>query len=131
MASLCRKRITNGGESNYHIFINSVKGISKILQCSGLAADDVRIVCSQSKNSQSRNLSYLPKNFSISNTYDEVKPINFYTSTCFEGKSSGSALIEEGLIVYYYPYNLGSGGDGEFEAIIPYKELEGILYGRG
>jgi len=86
MASLCRKRITNGGESNYHIFINSVKGISKILQYSGLAAKDVRIVCSQSKNSQSRNLSYLPKNFSISNTYDEVKPINFYTSTCFEGQ---------------------------------------------
>ena len=45
----------------------------------------------------------------------------------FLKKSSGSALIEEGLIVYYYPYNLGSGGDGEFEAIIPYKELEGIL----
>ena len=86
MASLCRKRIANGGESNYHIFINSVKGISKILQYSGLAVKDVRIVCSQSKNSRSRNLSYLPKNFSISNTYDEVKPINFYTSTCFEGQ---------------------------------------------
>lgn len=41
--------------------------------------------------------------------------------------ANGCALIPEGLVVYFYPYNLGAGADGEYEAIIPYDELEGIL----
>lgn len=41
--------------------------------------------------------------------------------------ASGCALIREGLIIYFYPYNLASGADGACQAIIPYKELEGIL----
>ena len=44
--------------------------------------------------------------------------------------ASGCGLIEEGLILYYFPYNLGSGADGEYEAIVPYEELEGILKDR-
>ena len=43
------------------------------------------------------------------------------------GESDGCALLPEGLVIYYYPYNLGSGAEGEFEAVIPYDELEGIL----
>lgn len=40
---------------------------------------------------------------------------------------SGCGLMEEGLIIYFYPYNLGSGADGEHEAVIPYGELAGLL----
>lgn len=40
---------------------------------------------------------------------------------------TGCALIEEGLILYFYPYILGCGADGEYEAIIPYSLLDGFL----
>lgn len=43
---------------------------------------------------------------------------------------NGCALIKEGLVIYYYPYNIGSGAEGQFNAIIPYKELAGILLER-
>lgn len=42
-------------------------------------------------------------------------------------RANGCALIHEGLVFYFYPYNLGSGADGQYEAVIPYEELEGIL----
>ena len=41
--------------------------------------------------------------------------------------ANGSALIPEGLVLYFYPYNLGFGADGEYEAVIPYVKLGGIL----
>jgi hypothetical protein len=41
---------------------------------------------------------------------------------------NGCALIREGLIIYYYPYEIGCGADGQFNATIPYQELYGILY---
>lgn len=40
---------------------------------------------------------------------------------------NGCALIREGLIIYYYPYEIGCGADGQFNAVIPYEELEGFL----
>lgn len=43
-------------------------------------------------------------------------------------RANGCALIPEGLVIYFYPYNLGCGADGEYEAVIPYDELKGILY---
>ena len=42
-------------------------------------------------------------------------------------RANGCALIPEGMVFYFYPYNLGSGADGQYEAVIPYEELEGIL----
>ena len=42
-------------------------------------------------------------------------------------RANGCALIPEGLVIYFYPYNLGAGADGEFEAVIPYDKLDGIL----
>ena len=86
MASICRERISKGGESNYHIFINSVKGIARIITRAGLKQEDVRIVCSTSGDSHARNLAILPVGFKIEKTTDPVKTINFYTSTCFEGQ---------------------------------------------
>ncbi len=86
MASLCRARINNGGDSNYHIFLNSVRGISKIISMANLTPEDVRIVCSKSDSTAKRNQSILPVGFTIATTSDPVQPINFYTSTCFEGQ---------------------------------------------
>ncbi len=43
------------------------------------------------------------------------------------GLADGCALIPEGLIIFFYPYNLGSGAEGEFLSVIPYEELNGIL----
>ena len=42
-------------------------------------------------------------------------------------RADGCALIPEGLVFYFYPYNLGCGADGQYEAVIPYEELGGIL----
>lgn len=51
-----------------------------------LSPADARVVCSNSENSGRRNQNILPAGFTISCTTDPVKPINFYTSTCFEGQ---------------------------------------------
>ena len=42
-------------------------------------------------------------------------------------RADGCALISEGLVFYFYPYNIGCGADGEYEAVIPYEKLNGIL----
>lgn len=41
--------------------------------------------------------------------------------------ANGCALTSEGLVIYFYPYNLGSGADGQYNAVIPYAKLDGIL----
>ena len=40
---------------------------------------------------------------------------------------NGCALIREGLIIYYHPYEIGCGADGQFNAIIPYGQIKGLL----
>lgn len=42
-------------------------------------------------------------------------------------RSDGCALIEEGLYLYFNQYSIGSGAQGRFVSIIPYKELTGLL----
>ena len=42
---------------------------------------------------------------------------------------SGCALLQEGLIVYYAPYSIGIGAEGEFYAVVPYKELRTLPHG--
>lgn len=42
-------------------------------------------------------------------------------------RADGCALIAEGLIFYYYAYNIGFGCDGQYEAVVPYEELDGVL----
>ena len=42
-------------------------------------------------------------------------------------RADGCALIPEGLVIFFYPYNLGTGADGEYEAVIPFEELNEIL----
>lgn len=38
----------------------------------------------------------------------------------------GCALIREGLVIYYFPYSIGGGYEGEIMAVIPHKELKRI-----
>lgn len=40
---------------------------------------------------------------------------------------NGCALVEEGLVVYYHPYNIGCGAAGQFNALIPYGDLLKII----
>jgi hypothetical protein len=86
MAGICRNRIATDSEINYHVFLNSTEDISSIIRTAGLTPGNTRVICSQNEDAMRKNLAKLPDGFTISNTLDEVKPINFYTSTCFEGQ---------------------------------------------
>lgn len=87
MAQRCKKRLKYGGDDNYHVFINSVEGISRIIRLADLSPKDCRIICSQSEGERKkRNQEKLPDGFKIESTLDKVKLFNFYTSTCFEGQ---------------------------------------------
>lgn len=86
MAYICKTRKANGGIDHFHIFINSVKGISIIIRLAGLKPEDCRIVCSQSGESKKNNENRLPEGYAIQTAKDPVKMFNFYTATCFEGQ---------------------------------------------
>ena len=83
---MCKARMKHGGDDNFHIFLNSVQGISKIIRLAGLSPEDCRIVCSKSEDSEQRNREKLPPGFTIGSTIDPVRLFNFYTATCFEGQ---------------------------------------------
>lgn len=40
----------------------------------------------------------------------------------------GCGLIKEGLVVFFHPYTLGAGVYGQFNAVIPYHELEDVCH---
>ena len=80
-AEMCRNKIIDGVGSNYHMFMNSVRGIVEIIQLASLRPEDCRIICAKN----SINKTKLKAGFEIASTTDPVKRINFYTSTCFEG----------------------------------------------
>ena len=61
---------------NLHIFINSMKSISKIVR--GLGLSDYKIVCSEDSANKYKTLNCV-------NVVTDIKKINFYTSACFEG----------------------------------------------
>lgn len=86
MAGICLNRIAKGGDCNYHIFLNSVEDIASIIRTAKLTPDNARVICSRSEETFKKNLAKLPTGFAISEALDPVKPINFYTSTCFEGQ---------------------------------------------
>lgn len=85
MARLCKSRGKSGGDDNYHIFLNSVEGIMRIVRLAGLRPEQCRIICSQSnEDTKDKNQEKLGE-FQIQTTLHPVKLFNFYTSTCFEG----------------------------------------------
>jgi hypothetical protein len=73
---------------NIHFFVNSVEFIAEVIRRTGLPPEQVRVVCSENKNTgkgTKSNQSKLGADYKIQSTTDKVKRINFYTSTCFEG----------------------------------------------
>ena len=83
MVSRCKERLLNGGDTNFHIFLNSVDDIGMIVSGAGLTPDNTKIVCSTSEGNN--NQDKLPPGFSIGKAGDPPKLFNLYTSTCFEG----------------------------------------------
>ena len=84
MAKACRNRILEGGDTNYYIFLNSIEDINKIIVGAEiLSPQNTRIICSTSSKDK------LLPGFSIGNAADSESnpmPVNFLTSTCFEGQ---------------------------------------------
>ena len=37
---------------------------------------------------------------------------------------SGIALVEEGVLFYFLPYTIGYGYEGQYNVVLPYKQLE-------
>ena len=85
MARLCKSRANSGGDDNYHIFLNSVEGIMRIIRLAGLRPEQCRIICSQSNDETRKKNQEKLGEFPIQTTLHPVKLFNFYTSTCFEG----------------------------------------------
>ena len=76
-------------KGNAHIFINSVKSISdiirKMLEGGFINHSDIRIVCADNPRNQKLIETKISKEYFISPVGSEVKKINFYTATAFEG----------------------------------------------
>lgn len=66
---------------NAHIFVNSVETIASIIKACNLDNSNTRIIFSKN-NQKYKNVCQGVNN---GNTTDQVKKINLYTSTCFEG----------------------------------------------
>ncbi|WP_019539813.1 hypothetical protein [Proteiniphilum acetatigenes] len=72
--------INSKDSKNLHFFINSVDMIKSVIKTLNIDKSDVRIICSKQEKNE-----YKLSGYDIESTKDPVKPINFYTSTCFEG----------------------------------------------
>lgn len=66
---------------NAHIFVNSVETIASIIRACNLDNSNTRIIFSKN-NQKYKNVCQGVNN---GDTTDQVKKINLYTSTCFEG----------------------------------------------
>ncbi|MBN2836875.1 MAG: hypothetical protein JXR48_18110 [Candidatus Delongbacteria bacterium] len=88
VCNLIKQRLNDKLLGNLHFFVNSVDFISQVINKAELKPDQVRVICSDNKSpgkGRKPNQKKLGDNYKIASTLDEVKPINFYTSTCFEG----------------------------------------------
>ena len=54
---------------------------------------------------------------------DSEDRVASYSKESLLSQMDGCALLQEGLLIYYHPYTIGCGADGEFIAIIPYEAL--------
>jgi len=80
IAKLCREFNEGKRFGNAHIFVNSVRFISEVIEAAGLTPDNTRAVVSTLREGNKITL----KGFPISKINSEVKKINFYSSTAFE-----------------------------------------------
>jgi len=73
---------------NLHFFVNSVDFIADVIKKANLQPHQVRIICSNNSSpgrGRKSNQKKLGDEYKIATTVDPAMPINFYTSTCFEG----------------------------------------------
>lgn len=81
--------LTNIRTENAHIFINSVDSICSIIrklkQAGHDVPDDINIVCSDNEYNRKKIEKVLLNKYSISQAGKDVRKLNFYTSTAFEG----------------------------------------------
>lgn len=73
---------------NLHFFVNSVDFIAEAITKANLHPDQVRVICSNNTSpgkGRKSNQKKLGLEYQIATTTDQLKQINFYTSTCFEG----------------------------------------------
>lgn len=63
---------------NVHIFMNSMKSISKVIRDMDLDEEQYKVVCSEDSISKYKMLN-------CTKSVIDLKRVNFYTSTCFEG----------------------------------------------
>lgn len=75
--NIINQHLENKIEGDAHFFVNSVEFIEEIIKFLKLNSENTRIIYSQ----YNKHKVSLPN----SKTTDEVKKINFYTSSCFEG----------------------------------------------
>lgn len=50
--------------------------------------------------------------------------VAYHSKSSLVSQMDGCALLKEGLLIYYYPYTIGFGADGQFNAVIPYEVLK-------
>lgn len=90
VAAVLALGFVNGeSEGNAHIFLNSVRSISdiirKMMKGGFIRHSDVRIVCADNSRNQSLIETKTSKEYYISPVGSEIKKVNFYTATAFEG----------------------------------------------
>lgn len=52
------------------------------------------------------------------------KNVSQLQSLSFLKHIDGIALVKEGLLIYFYPYNIGYGYEGQYNIIFPYEQLK-------
>lgn len=60
----------------------------------------------------------------IRNQYIQIAEAKGFTPANYSGhdlinKANGFALVNEGLLIYFHPYNIGCGAEGQYNLIIP------------
>ena len=88
VCDIVNKAINGKLLGNLHFFVNSVEFIAEVIKRTGLKPEQVRVICSDNKNTGKgvkSNQSKLGSDYQIEGTTDKVKLINFYTSMSFEG----------------------------------------------
>ena len=85
--ALVKQRLENNVYGNLHFFVNSVDFISSVINGLEIEPSLVKVVCSKqpNKGKAKSNQEKLGEQYKIEEPLSPVKPINFYTSTCFEG----------------------------------------------
>jgi hypothetical protein len=81
VSDLIKTRLAGKMFGNLHFFVNSVEFISQAIKKSGVPPEQVRVICSENNDKAKTKLG----KYTIASINDKVKPINFYTSACFEG----------------------------------------------